>query len=51
MTEEVICMTKESMIKALDEKKYNIIYYIYFISCLLVAVLVADPINVVSALV
>lgn len=44
-------MTNENVIAALDEKKYNILYYIYFISCLLVAVLVADPVNTVASLV
>ncbi|MFP4000503.1 MAG: hypothetical protein ACLFSM_02305 [Thermoplasmata archaeon] len=42
-------MTEELMDK-LDEYKYNILYYIYFISCLLVAVWVADPISTLSSI-
>ncbi len=40
----------EEMMEKLDEYKYNILYYVYFISCLLVAVWVADPINTLTAI-
>ncbi|MFP3872801.1 MAG: hypothetical protein ACOCTR_06400 [Candidatus Natronoplasma sp.] len=41
----------EDVKEKLDEHKYNILYYIYFITCLLVAVWIADPINVLGALI
>jgi len=42
-------MTEEFK-ETLNEKKYNIIYYIYFISCISIALWVADPVNVLSSL-
>ncbi|GEM_PF-3161955 len=43
-------MTGEAMEK-LGEYKYNILYYIYFVSCILIALWVADPVNILSALI
>lgn len=43
-------MTEEFK-ERLNEKKYNIIYYIYLISCVSIALWAADPVNVLSSLI
>ncbi|MEF8832207.1 MAG: hypothetical protein V5A66_01660 [Candidatus Thermoplasmatota archaeon] len=40
----------EKLLDKLDEHKYNILYYVYFISCLLVALWVADPVDTLASL-
>ncbi len=40
----------EELFDKLDEYKYNILYYIYFLSCISVALWVADPMNVLASL-
>ncbi|MEF8873149.1 MAG: hypothetical protein V5A88_00595 [Candidatus Thermoplasmatota archaeon] len=43
-------MTEEALEK-LSEYKYSILYYIYFITCISVALWIADPVNILSSLI
>ncbi len=40
----------EELFDKVDEYKYNILYYVYFLSCLFVALWIADPVNVIASL-
>lgn len=44
-------MTGKEMIDKIEDKKYTIMYYIYFLSCLGVALMMAKPANIISSLI
>ena len=45
-------MTKEANVwKAVEKYKYAILYYVYFATCLVVALLLAKPNEILSALI
>jgi len=44
-------MTRDELFDKLEDKKYTIMYYIYFLSCIAVALMMAKPANIIGSII